>query len=137
MQGSCIVPSVKAAVLKSYYNLSIPDVLDTTRYATTIIPDDSIIHRFEIPIKPDAFLSLNSTFTITILNVELRSPNTIIPPSSPVIGTKPEVSLRITKEIANGEVGFDRPGEMLIVRVEEPEGDNAEPYQVSWQLISI
>ncbi|XP_072038274.1 adhesion G-protein coupled receptor V1-like [Amphiura filiformis] len=112
----------------------ISNVLDMDRYATTIIPDGSVIHRFEIIIKPDAFLSLDSTFTITILNVELRSPQTIVPPSSPVIGGKPIVLLRVTSEMANGEIGFDTSSDLLTVTVEEPEGENAQPLQVSFTL---
>ena len=48
-----------------------------------------------------------------------------------MIGGKPTVLLTVTSDIANGEIGFDVPAGELIVTVDEPEGDNAQPLRVS------
>lgn len=103
------------------------DVLESAGSSTTVFLDGTSVHRFEVPVQANAFLSLGAQFIITLVDVSLLSPTPILPPTSPRIGSKVTVSLPVTTAIANGEIGFNTFG--LAVDVQEPEGPN--PYEVS------
>ncbi|XP_041464132.1 adhesion G-protein coupled receptor V1-like [Lytechinus variegatus] len=106
------------------------NVLETAGSSTTVFLDGTSVHRFEVPIRANAFLSLGAQFVITLVDVSLLSPTPILPPTSPRIGSKVTVSLPVTAAIANGEIGFDTLG--LVVDVREPQGPN--PYELSLNL---
>ena len=82
--------------------------------------DGTSVHHFEVAVQTNAFLSLNAQFLVTLLDVTLLSPTPILPPSSPRLGSKVTVSLPVTADIANGEIGFSPSG--LAVDVAEPDG---------------
>ncbi|XP_030832667.1 adhesion G-protein coupled receptor V1 isoform X3 [Strongylocentrotus purpuratus] len=106
------------------------NVLESVGSSTTVFLDGTSVHRFEVPVQANAFLSLGAQFFITLVDVSLLSPTPILPPTSPRIGSKVTVSLPITTAIANGEIGFNMFG--LAVDVQEPMGPN--PYELSLNL---
>ncbi|XP_022110249.1 G-protein coupled receptor 98-like isoform X2 [Acanthaster planci] len=96
------------------------DILDSGDSQTTVIPDGSTVHPFQITINANAFLSLGATFNITLLSVQLLDQATLLPPSSPRLGARTTVTLEVTSDVANGEIGFTQPNQVL--SVDEPEG---------------
>ncbi|OCU02316.1 adhesion G-protein coupled receptor V1 [Xenopus laevis] len=71
-----------------------------------------------LPIRNDAFLQNGANFLIQLETCELLSPFPIVPPVSPRLGTLQNVSLSVTADIANGEIGF---ASNLSIIVSEPE----------------
>ncbi|XP_071506649.1 adhesion G-protein coupled receptor V1-like [Diadema antillarum] len=96
------------------------DVLETAGGSSTVFLEGTSVHRFEIPIRASSFLSLGAEFRVTLESTQLLSPTPILPPSSPRVGSKVVVTLPVTADMANGEIGFDQSG--LSVDIGEPEG---------------
>ncbi|KAE8635798.1 hypothetical protein XENTR_v10002742 [Xenopus tropicalis] len=71
-----------------------------------------------LPIRNDAFLQNGANFLVQLKTCELLSPFPIVPPVSPRLGTLQNVSLSVTADIANGEIGFTSN---LSIIVSEPE----------------
>ncbi|XP_039203973.1 adhesion G-protein coupled receptor V1 isoform X4 [Crotalus tigris] len=81
-------------------------VLNTSRRSILYFPEGKPNDTIKIPIRNDAFLQNGAHFLIQLEKVELLNIIPQIPSISPRLGEIKNVSLRITPDIANGEIGF-------------------------------
>uniref|UniRef100_A0A4X2LMN9 Adhesion G-protein coupled receptor V1 n=1 Tax=Vombatus ursinus TaxID=29139 RepID=A0A4X2LMN9_VOMUR len=81
----------------------------------------------KLPIKNDAFLQNGAHFLVQLETVELVNIIPPIPPLSPRFGDIRNISLRVTPDIANGEIGFISN---LPVILHEPEDSYAEVVSI-------
>ncbi|XP_036383544.1 LOW QUALITY PROTEIN: adhesion G-protein coupled receptor V1 [Megalops cyprinoides] len=81
-------------------------VLNGTRANSVVFFDGQSLVRLTLPIRNDAFLQNGAHFVIQLDSVDLVNINTPIPPVSPRFGGVLNISLRVTQDIANGEIGF-------------------------------
>ncbi|NXM57764.1 GPR98 protein, partial [Illadopsis cleaveri] len=93
-------------------------ILNISRRSTLIFPEGKAQVTINIPIRNDAFLQNGAHFVIQLEEVELLDRIPLIPPVSPRLGEIRNISLRITPDIANGEIGFTSN---LPVILSEPE----------------
>ncbi|NXH80376.1 GPR98 protein, partial [Edolisoma coerulescens] len=80
-------------------------ILNMSR-STLIFPEGEAQATINIPIRNDAFLQNGAHFVIQLEKVELLNRIPLVPPVSPRLGEIRNISLRITPDIANGEIGF-------------------------------
>ncbi|XP_077988560.1 adhesion G-protein coupled receptor V1-like [Glandiceps talaboti] len=118
--GDVLVAFNATYVLPSNAELSDTDILILSDPSTTLFPASVNTHRFEIPLRDDAFLQIGALFEIELTSVALQGIETIVPPLSPRLGDKTSVNLTVTKDLANGEIGFNEA--VLKRTVSEPEG---------------
>lgn len=78
------------------------------------------LHAVELTLSTEAFLQIGASFVITINDVSLFGFTPPIEPSSPVLGDRTSITLLVTPELANGEIGFSHGGQA--VEVNEPDG---------------
>ncbi|MBN3277275.1 GPR98 protein, partial [Polyodon spathula] len=81
-------------------------VLNTTRKNSIIFPAEQSWVQKMLPIRNDAFLQNGAHFVVQLDSVELVSITPPIPPVSPRLWGVLNISLIITPDIANGEIGF-------------------------------
>ncbi|XP_035235780.1 adhesion G-protein coupled receptor V1 isoform X2 [Anguilla anguilla] len=81
-------------------------VLNGTRANSALFSDGQSLARLALPIRNDAFLQNGAHFLVQLDSVELVNIRTPIPPVSPRFGGALNISLRVTPDIANGEIGF-------------------------------
>uniref|UniRef100_A0A8D0G5U1 Calx-beta domain-containing protein n=1 Tax=Sphenodon punctatus TaxID=8508 RepID=A0A8D0G5U1_SPHPU len=82
----------------------------------------------KLPIRNDAFLQSGAHFLIQLERVELVNIIPLVSPISPRLGVIRNISLRITPNIANGEIGFISN---LPVILYEPEDSTATEVSIA------
>ncbi|XP_060091685.1 adhesion G-protein coupled receptor V1 isoform X3 [Heteronotia binoei] len=70
------------------------------------LPERKTEDTVKVPIRNDAFLQNGAHFLVLLEKVELLNIIPLVPSVSPRLGDNKNISLRITPEIANGEIGF-------------------------------
>ncbi|NWV35380.1 GPR98 protein, partial [Grantiella picta] len=93
-------------------------VLNMSR-STLIFPEGKAQDTINIPIRNDAFLQNGAHFLIQLERVELLNRIPLVPPVSPRLGEIRNISLRITPDIANGEIGFTSNLPIILSEPEE------------------
>ncbi|XP_007438209.1 G-protein coupled receptor 98, partial [Python bivittatus] len=81
-------------------------VLNTSRRSILYFPEGKSNDTIKVPIRNDAFLQNGAHFLIQLEKVELLNIIPRVPSVSPRLGEIQYISLRITPDIANGEIGF-------------------------------
>ncbi|NXY21530.1 GPR98 protein, partial [Atrichornis clamosus] len=94
-------------------------ILNTSRRSTLIFPEGKAQDTINMPIRNDAFLQNGAHFFIQLEKVELVNRIPLIPPVSPRLGEIRNISLRITPDIANGEIGFTSNLPIILSEPEE------------------
>ncbi|OWK61600.1 G-protein coupled receptor 98, partial [Lonchura striata] len=103
-------------------------ILNMSRRNTLIFPEGKAQATINIPIRNDAFLQNGAHFVIQLEKVELLNRIPLIPPVSPRLGEMRNISLKITPDIANGEIGFTSN---LPIIVPEPEEFSATVVSIA------
>ncbi|KAM5191785.1 adhesion G-protein coupled receptor V1 [Mantella aurantiaca] len=95
--------------------------------SVTFLENNSFI-TVNLSIRNDAFLQNGANFYVQLESCELMRPIPLVPPISPRLGPLQNVTLKITSDIANGEIGFttNRP-----IIVSEPENISSEMVLIS------
>uniref|UniRef100_U3K352 Adhesion G-protein coupled receptor V1 n=1 Tax=Ficedula albicollis TaxID=59894 RepID=U3K352_FICAL len=94
-------------------------ILNMSRRNTLIFPEGKAQNTVNIPIRNDAFLQNGAHFVIQLEKVELLNRIPLVPPMSPRLGEIQNISLRITPDIANGEIGFTSNLPIILSEPEE------------------
>ncbi|KAM4753534.1 adhesion G-protein coupled receptor V1 isoform 2-T3 [Cyanocitta cristata] len=94
-------------------------ILNMSRRSTFIFPEGKAQATINIPIRNDAFLQNGAHFVIQLEKVELLNRIPLVPPVSPRLGEIQNISLRITPDIANGEIGFTSNLPIILSEPEE------------------
>ncbi|XP_058280172.1 adhesion G-protein coupled receptor V1 [Hirundo rustica] len=94
-------------------------ILNMSRRNTLIFPGGKAQATINIPIRNDAFLQNGAHFVIQLEEVKLLNRIPLIPPVSPRLGEIRNISLRITPDIANGEIGFTSNLPIILSEPEE------------------
>ncbi|NWT12625.1 GPR98 protein, partial [Vireo altiloquus] len=94
-------------------------ILNTSRRSILIFPEGKAQATINIPIRNDAFLQNGAHFVIQLEKVELLNRIPLVPPVSPRLGEIRNISLRITPDIANGEIGFTSNLPIILSEPEE------------------
>ncbi|XP_041868909.1 adhesion G-protein coupled receptor V1 isoform X6 [Corvus kubaryi] len=94
-------------------------ILNMSRRSTFIFPEGKAQATINIPIRNDAFLQNGAHFVIQLEKVELLNRIPLVPPVSPRLGEIRNISLRITPDIANGEIGFTSNLPIILSEPEE------------------
>ncbi|XP_019373727.1 PREDICTED: G-protein coupled receptor 98 [Gavialis gangeticus] len=81
-------------------------ILNISGRSFLIFPESKTQDILNLPIRNDAFLQNGAHFLIKLERVELVNIIPPIPSVSPRLGEVQNISLRITPDIANGEIGF-------------------------------
>ncbi|OXB60111.1 hypothetical protein ASZ78_001978 [Callipepla squamata] len=81
-------------------------ILNTSINNIVMFPEGRTHETLNIPIRNDAFLQNGAHFLIQLKGVELVNRTPLVPSVSPRLGEIRNISLRITPDIANGEIGF-------------------------------
>ncbi|XP_054253432.1 adhesion G-protein coupled receptor V1 [Indicator indicator] len=81
-------------------------ILNMSGRSSLMFPEGKTQDTLNIPIRNDAFLQNGAHFLIQLEKVELVNRIPLVPPLSPRLGEIRNISLRITPDIANGEIGF-------------------------------
>nr|XP_021553254.1 G-protein coupled receptor 98 [Neomonachus schauinslandi] len=98
-------------------------ILNMSRRNNLIFPEQKIQVTIKLPIRNDAFLQNGAHFLVKLETVELVNVIPPIPPVSPRFGKVQNISLVVTPDIANGEIGFISN---LSIILHEPEDSAAE-----------
>ncbi|XP_040304713.1 adhesion G-protein coupled receptor V1 isoform X6 [Herpailurus yagouaroundi] len=98
-------------------------ILNTSRRNNLIFPEQKTQVTTKLPIRNDAFLQNGAHFLVKLETVELVNIIPPIPPISPRFGKIQNISLEVTPDIANGEIGFISN---LPIILHEPEDSAAE-----------
>ncbi|XP_045053798.2 adhesion G-protein coupled receptor V1 [Desmodus rotundus] len=98
-------------------------ILNISRRNSLIFPEQKTQVTSKLPIRNDAFLQNGAHFLVQLETVELVNINPPIPPISPRFGEIRNISLVVTPDIANGEIGFISN---LPIILHEPEDSAAE-----------
>uniref|UniRef100_A0A663NAC2 Adhesion G-protein coupled receptor V1 n=1 Tax=Athene cunicularia TaxID=194338 RepID=A0A663NAC2_ATHCN len=93
-------------------------ILNMSRRSILMFPEGKTQDTLNIPIRNDAFLQNGAHFLVQLEKVELVNRIPLVPPLSPRLGEIRNISLRITPDIANGEIGFTSN---LPIIISEPE----------------
>ncbi|KAK1176563.1 adhesion G-protein coupled receptor V1-like [Acipenser oxyrinchus oxyrinchus] len=102
-------------------------VLNTTRTNSVLFPAEQSQVQVTLPIRNDAFLQNGAHFLVQLDSVELVSIPPPIPPVSPRLWGVLNISLIITPDIANGEIGFTSNQTLVVF----------EPETASANLVSL
>ncbi|XP_061478182.1 adhesion G-protein coupled receptor V1 isoform X3 [Rhineura floridana] len=81
-------------------------VLNISGRSTLYLPEGKTEDIVKVPIRNDAFLQNGAHFLVQLEKVELLNVMLLIPSVSPRLGEIQNISLRVTPDIANGEIGF-------------------------------
>ncbi|XP_072270059.1 adhesion G-protein coupled receptor V1 [Pyxicephalus adspersus] len=92
----------------------------------TFLENNSVI-TVNLSIRNDAFLQNGAHFYIQLESCELLRPIPLVPPISPRLGPFQNVTLKVTSDIANGEIGFTTNRPYIV----------SEPENVSSEMVSI
>ncbi|KAJ8285558.1 hypothetical protein GJAV_G00028220 [Gymnothorax javanicus] len=103
-------------------------VLNGTRANSMLFTDGKSQARVTLPIRNDAFLQNGAHFLVQLDRVELVNIHTPIPSISPRFGGALNISLTVTPDIANGEIGFTNNQTVL---VHEPDDNNTNLISLS------
>ncbi|NXK95299.1 GPR98 protein, partial [Formicarius rufipectus] len=103
-------------------------ILNISERSILIFPGGKTQVTINIPIRNDAFLQNGAHFLIQLEKVELVNRIPLVPPVSPRLGEIQNISLRITPDIANGEIGFTSN---LPVILSEPEDSPATVVSIA------
>nr|XP_057927104.1 adhesion G-protein coupled receptor V1 isoform X2 [Doryrhamphus excisus] len=95
-------------------------VLNVSRTVNVVFSRERTVH-FVVPIRNDAFLQNGAHFFIQLNSLDLVDITPIIPTKSPRFLGPLELTLRVTPDIANGEIGFTSNSTVVI---HEPENSN-------------
>ncbi|XP_069736689.1 adhesion G-protein coupled receptor V1, partial [Phaenicophaeus curvirostris] len=104
------------------------DILNMSRRSTLLFPEGKSQDTLNIPIRNDAFLQNGAHFLVQLEKVELVNRIPLVPPVSPRLGEIRNISLRITPDIANGEIGFTSN---LPIILSEPEDSPATVVSIA------
>ncbi|XP_071995626.1 adhesion G-protein coupled receptor V1 isoform X3 [Engystomops pustulosus] len=102
-------------------------VLNVSSRNSVIFAESKAFITVKLSIRNDAFLQNGANFLVQLESTELLRPIPLVPPLSPRIGTLQNVSLRVTPDIANGEIGFISNLPIIV----------SEPENVSFTVVSI
>ncbi|KAI1900416.1 hypothetical protein AGOR_G00049720 [Albula goreensis] len=103
-------------------------VLNGTRDNSILFLGGQSEGRLKLPIRNDAFLQNGAHFVIQLDTVDLVDIHTPIPPVSPRLGGVLNISLMVTTDIANGEIGFTSNQTVVVY---EPEGNQTSELFLS------
>ncbi|NXF82786.1 GPR98 protein, partial [Sclerurus mexicanus] len=103
-------------------------ILNISKRSILIFPEGKTQVTVNIPIRNDAFLQNGAHFLIQLEKVELVNRIPLVPPLSPRLGDIQNISLRITPDIANGEIGFTSN---LPIILSEPEDSPATVVSIA------
>uniref|UniRef100_A0A3B4V3U8 Adhesion G-protein coupled receptor V1 n=1 Tax=Seriola dumerili TaxID=41447 RepID=A0A3B4V3U8_SERDU len=95
-------------------------VLNVSRSVNVVFTRERMVHVI-LPIRNDAFLQNGAHFLIQLNTLELVDINPPIPSNSPRFGGPLNLTLTITPDIANGEIGFTSNATVVVY---EPEDSN-------------
>ncbi|XP_070820196.1 adhesion G-protein coupled receptor V1 isoform X2 [Chaetodon trifascialis] len=95
-------------------------VLNVSRSVTVVFSRERMVH-VTLPIRNDAFLQNGAHFLIQLNSLELVDVNLPIPSNSPRFGGPLNLTLTVTPDIANGEIGFTSNTTVVVY---EPEDSN-------------
>ncbi|KAF7670351.1 hypothetical protein LDENG_00010120 [Lucifuga dentata] len=95
-------------------------VLNVSRSISVVFAHEQLVHVI-LPIRNDAFLQNGAHFLIQLEKLELLDINPPIPSTSPRFGGSRNLTLTVTQDIANGEIGFTSNTTVVIY---EPEDTN-------------
>ncbi|XP_051279685.1 adhesion G-protein coupled receptor V1 isoform X2 [Dicentrarchus labrax] len=95
-------------------------VLNVTRSINVVFSRERMVHVI-LPIRNDAFLQNGAHFLIQLNTLELVDINVPIPSNSPRFGGLLNLTLTVTPDIANGEIGFTSNTTVVVY---EPEDSN-------------
>ncbi|KAM3940659.1 adhesion G-protein coupled receptor V1 isoform 2-T2 [Leptodactylus fuscus] len=102
-------------------------VLNVSSRNVIIFAESKAVITVKLSIRNDAFLQNGAHFLVQLESVELLRPSTLVPPLSPRLGTLQNISLKVTPDIANGEIGFTSNLPIIV----------SEPENVSYSEVSI
>ncbi|NWU68697.1 GPR98 protein, partial [Pterocles burchelli] len=97
-------------------------ILNKSGRSILMFPEGKTRDTLNIPIRNDAFLQNGAHFLVKLEKVDLVNRIPLVPPVSPRLGEIRNISLRITPDIANGEIGFTSN---LPIILSEPEDSPA------------
>ncbi|XP_032297180.1 adhesion G-protein coupled receptor V1 isoform X2 [Coturnix japonica] len=103
-------------------------ILNISRNNILTFPEGKTHETLSIPIRNDAFLQNGAHFLIQLKGVELVNRIPLVPSVSPRLGEIRNISLRITPDIANGEIGFISN---LPIILSEPEDSPATEVSIA------
>ncbi|XP_061584932.1 adhesion G-protein coupled receptor V1 [Cololabis saira] len=95
-------------------------VLNVSRSINVVFSHERMVHVI-LPIRNDAFLQNGAHFLIQLNTLELIDISPIIPSNSPRFGGLLNLTLTVTPDIANGEIGFTSNSTVVLY---EPEDTN-------------
>ncbi|XP_076586595.1 adhesion G-protein coupled receptor V1 isoform X2 [Chaetodon auriga] len=95
-------------------------VLNVSRSVNVVFSRERMVH-VTLPIRNDAFLQNGAHFLIQLNSLELVDVNLPIPSNSPRFGGPLNLTLTVTPDIANGEIGFTSNTTVVVY---EPEDSN-------------
>ncbi|XP_045890437.1 adhesion G-protein coupled receptor V1 [Micropterus dolomieu] len=95
-------------------------VLNVSRSVNVVFARERMVH-LKLPIRNDAFLQNGAHFLIQLNTLELVNINLPIPSNSPMFGGPLNLTLTVTPDIANGEIGFTSNTTVVVY---EPEDSN-------------
>ncbi|KAM9360944.1 adhesion G-protein coupled receptor V1 [Symphorus nematophorus] len=95
-------------------------VLNVSRTVNVVFSRERMVHII-LPIRNDAFLQNGAHFLIQLKTLELVDINPPIPSNSPRFGGPLNLTLTVTPDIANGEIGFTNNTTVVVY---EPEDSN-------------
>ncbi|XP_067885769.1 adhesion G-protein coupled receptor V1 [Heterodontus francisci] len=106
------------------------DVLNvSSKNSITFMPGQSQIS-LKLPIRNDAFLQNGASFLVQLETVELVNIIPLVTSVSPRLGDPLNISLTVTPELANGEVGFTSNETLLVY---EPENSSDSQIYIALQ----
>uniref|UniRef100_A0A8C8H2B1 Calx-beta domain-containing protein n=1 Tax=Oncorhynchus tshawytscha TaxID=74940 RepID=A0A8C8H2B1_ONCTS len=103
-------------------------VLNASRSTTVLFSQGQDQARLTLPIRNDAFLQNGAHFLIQLDRVDLVSISPPIPSVSPRFGEAVNLTLTVTPDIANGEIGFTSNTTVVVY---EPEDTNTSTVTLS------
>ncbi|XP_062238571.1 adhesion G-protein coupled receptor V1 [Platichthys flesus] len=102
-------------------SLARDQILNVSRSINVVFGHDRVVH-VTLPIRNDAFLQNGAHFLIQLNTLELVDINPKIPSNSPRFGGPLNLTLNVTPDIANGEIGFTSNTTVVVY---EPEDSNS------------
>ncbi|XP_056394317.1 adhesion G-protein coupled receptor V1 isoform X2 [Hyla sarda] len=102
-------------------------VLNVSSRNSVIFEESRATITVKLSIRNDAFLQNGAHFLVQLEFTELLRPSPIVPPLSPRLGALQNVSLKVTPDIANGEIGFISNLPIIV----------SEPENVSYNVVSV
>ncbi|XP_040275580.1 adhesion G-protein coupled receptor V1 [Bufo bufo] len=102
-------------------------VLNVSSRNSVIFEESRSVITVQLSIRNDAFLQNGAHFLVQLESTDLLRPSPLVPPLSPRLGAPQNVSLKVTPDIANGEIGFTSNLPIVV----------SEPENVSYNVVSI